>query len=243
MNRIKQYRVAAGLTSISLMVSLCLGILVTDRASAQSAPRGSERTVQSLRPNQAVYPELARYATDFTALARAGRLEPVVGRNAEIRRTIEILSLDTHNNPVLIGESGPSFAEIARGLAQRIATGEVPESLRDKRLFNLSLDALAAKAENSSEFTTRLQAVLADVEDSDGQVILFVDQLHQFVGTYAAPSTTDAVRAALGQHRLHIVGATTSDAYAQYIAGDTLISGLFQPVLVSDGASDADSSG
>src|SRR6266852_5675271 len=169
-NRIKRYRVATWLTSLSLMVSLCLGILVTDRASAQSAP-----------PNQVTYPELARYATDLTELARAGRLEPVMGRNAEISRTISILSRDIHQNPVLIGEAGPGVAAIAQGLALRIATGEVPESLSDKRLFSLSLDALAAQAKNSDEFTARLQAVLAEGESADGQIILFVDQLHQFV--------------------------------------------------------------
>src|SRR6266851_3396619 len=106
-NRIKRYRVAAGLTSLSLMVSLCLGILVTDRASAQSTPGTLQAPDQSARANQAVYPELARYATDLTALARAGRLDPVTGRNTEISRTIEILS-QNHNNPVLIGEPGPS---------------------------------------------------------------------------------------------------------------------------------------
>src|SRR5205814_628502 len=118
----------------------------------------------------------------------------------------------------------------------------VPESLRDKRLFSLSLDALVAQAKNSGEFTTRLQAVLAEVEGANGQVILFVDQLHQFVGTYATPIATDAMRAALAKSRLRIVGATTSNAYAEYIAGDTSISNLFQPVTVSDN-SDADSTG
>jgi len=164
-----------------------------------------------------------------------------MGRNAEISRTIAILSRDIHHNPVLLGEAGPGVAAIAQGLAQRIANGEVPESLSDKRLFSLSLDALAAKAKDSGEFTTRLQAVLAEVESADGQVILFVDQLHQFVGTYAAPIATDAVRAALGRSRMRIVGATTSIAYAEYIASDASISGFFQPVQVSDGVNGADS--
>ncbi len=119
------------------------------RASAQSTPGVSPSTNQSAPPNQVTYPELARYATDLTELARAGRLEPVMGRNAEISRTISILSRDIHQNPVLIGEAGPGVAAIAQGLALRIATGEVPESLSDKRLFSLSLDALAAKAKNS----------------------------------------------------------------------------------------------
>src|SRR6266851_1752318 len=240
-NRIKRYRVATWLTSLSLMVSLCLGILVTDRASAQSTPGVSPSTNQSAPPNQVTYPELARYATDLTELARAGRVEPVMGRNAEISRTISILSRDIHQNPVLIGEAGPGVAAIAQGLGLRIATGEVPESLSDKRLFSLSLDALAAKAKNSDEFTARLQAVLAEVESADGQIILFVDQLHQFVGTYAAPIATDAVRAALGRSRLRIVGATTSIAYAEYIASDASISRFFQPVQVSDGVNGADS--
>src|SRR5438270_2141225 len=241
MNRIKHYRVAAWLTSLSLMVSMCCGILVTDRASAQSAPAVPPGVNQPVRTSQATYPELTRYATDLTALAHEGRLDPVTGRTAEIRRTVEILSLDSRNNPVLIGEAGPDVAEIAQGLAQRIADGDVPESLRNKHLFSLSLDALAAKAKNSSEFTVRLQAVLAEVESADGQIILFVDQLHQYVGTYAAPIATDAVRAALGQSRVRIVGATTPSAYAEYIAGDASISRLFQPVQVSDGTSGADS--
>src|SRR2546421_4188102 len=241
MNRIKQHRVATWLTSLSLVVSLSFGILVTDRASAQSAPNVPQGVNQPVRASQDTYPELTRYATDLTALAHEGRLDPVIGRTAEIRRTVEILSLDSHNNPVLIGEAGPGMAEIAQGLAQRIAAGEVPEGLRNKRLFSLSLDALAAKAKNSSEFTSRLQAVLAEVESADGQVILFVDQLHQYVGTYAEPIATEAMRKALGQGHLRIVGATTSNAYAEYIAADTSVSDLFQPVKVSDVAADADS--
>ncbi|HMJ26419.1 MAG TPA: hypothetical protein VK475_11340, partial [Pyrinomonadaceae bacterium] len=149
MNRIKRSRAATWLTTLALMVSLCLGILVTDQASAQSAP-GAGKPV---RTTEATYPELARYATDLTALARAGRLDPVTGHNAEIRRAISILSQETHNNPVLIGESGPDVAQIAQGLAQRIATGDTPENLQSKRLFSLSLDALAAGAKNSNEFT------------------------------------------------------------------------------------------
>src|SRR6266550_1208249 len=163
MIRTKQYRATTWLTSFSLMVSLCLGILVTDRASAQTASGVPQGADQPVRANQDTYPELARYATDLTALARAGRLEPVVGRNIEISRTVEILSLDIRNNPVLVGEPGLGVAEVAQGLAQRIATGEVPESLRNKRLFSLSLDALVARAKNSKEFTTPLQAVLAEV--------------------------------------------------------------------------------
>src|SRR6267154_1177236 len=237
MNRIKRNRLATWLTSLSLMVSLCAGILVTDKASAQSAQAGLKGTEQSTPANEATYPTLARYATDLTALARKGRLDPVTGRSAEISRTVNILSRDVHSNPVLIGEPGLGVAEIAQGLAQRIVTGDVPESLRTKRLFSLSLDALAAQAKNSSEFTTRLQAVLAEVEGANGQIILFVDQLHQYVGTYASPIATDAMRTALGKSQLRIVGATTSNAYAEYISGDASISKLFQPVTVGDGAS------
>src|SRR5260370_14401997 len=155
-NRIKHYRVARWLPSLSLMVSLCLGILVTDRASAQSTPGVSQSTNQSATANQVTYPDLARYATDLTELARAGRLEPVMGRNAEISRTISILSRDVHQNPVLIGEAGPGVAAIAQGLALRIATGEAPESMSDKSLFSVSLDDMAAYSNNSHVVHARL---------------------------------------------------------------------------------------
>ncbi len=240
MKRIRPYRVAAWLTFFSLLVSLCTGILVGDRASAQSPQGASQPADNSARPNEATYPTLSRYATDLTRQAREGRLKPVTGREAEISRTVEILSRDAHKNPVLMSEPGPGVAEIAQGLAQRIASGGVPESLRGKRLFSLSLDALAAHAKNSSEFTDRLQAVLTEVENSKGQVILFVDQLHQFIGTFAAPLATDIVKAELEHGQLRIVGATTPGAYAEYIAGDKEVSRLFQQVRVDEGRSDAE---
>ena len=217
------------------------GILVGDRASAQSSQGASQPADNSARSSEATYPTLSRYATDLTKQAREGRLESVTGHDAEISRTVEILSSDNaHNNPVLLGEAGLGVAEIAQGLAQRIASGDVPESLRDKRLFSLSLDALAANVKNSGEFTARLQEVFAEVEGAKGQVILFVDQLHQFVGTYANQVATDTVRAALEHGQLRIVGATTPNAYAEYIAGDATVSGLFQQVRVDESGNDAE---
>ena len=166
MNRIKIRRVAACATALSLVASLCAGILVGDRASAQSTQANSRTADQSASAASATYPELSRYATDLTQQASSGLLQPVVGRDAEINRAIEILSRDSHSNPVVIGEAGPGVAEVAHGLAQRIADGDVPESLRDKRLFSLSIDALVDRAKDSNEITARLQAVLAEVDDA-----------------------------------------------------------------------------
>ncbi|HVS81225.1 MAG TPA: S8 family serine peptidase [Pyrinomonadaceae bacterium] len=236
MKRIRPSRVAAWLTCFSLVASLSTGILVGDRANAQSSQGASQLADNSARTSEVAYPTLSRYATDLTKQAREGRLESVIGRDAEISRTVGILSRDTHNNAVLIGESGLITTQIAQGLALRIATSDVPESLRDKSLFSLNLDALAFHAKDSSEFTARLQAILAEVERAKGQVILFVDQLHQFVGTFAAPAASDALRAALERRDLRIVGATSPAAYAEYIADDATVSRLFEQIRVDVGA-------
>ena len=155
MNSIRIRRIAASLTALSLVASLCAGILVGDRAAAQTTQASSRMANRSAgNPN---YPELSRYATDLTEQASSGLLQPVFGRDAEINRALEILSHDTRNNPVVMGEAGPGVAEIAHGLAQRIVSGDVPESLRDKHLFSLSLDALVDHAKDSNEITARLK--------------------------------------------------------------------------------------
>ena len=236
MKRIRPSRVAAWLTCFSLVASLSTGIMVADRANAQSSQGASQLVDKSARTSNATYPMLSRYATDLTKQAGEGRLESVIGRDAEISRTVEILSRDTHKNPLLIGEAGLITTQIAQGLALRIATSDVPESLRDKSLFSLNLDALAFHAKDSSEFTARLQAILAEVERAKGQVILFVDQLHQFVGTFAAPASSDALRAALERRDLRIVGAISPAAYAEYIADDATVSRLFEQIRVDAGA-------
>ena len=184
--------------------------MVGDRANAASPQGLSQPTDKSERSGKASYPTLSRYAIDLTKQARQGQLDPVTGHDIEISRTLEILSGDTDHNPVLVGESGSSTSVIAEGLAQRIASGDVPESLRDKRLFSLSLDALAAHAKNSGEFTARLKAVFAEVESSKGRIILFVDQLHQYVGTYAARIASDMLRDSLEHSHLRIVGGTSA---------------------------------
>ncbi len=242
MNRIKPYRVAAWLTCFSLVASLSTGILVGDRANAQSSPGASQVADNSARTSEPRYPTISRYATDLTKRAREGRLEPVIDHDAEINRTIEVLRRDKHNNPVLIGEGSLLTAQIAQGLALRMASEDVPESLRGTALFSLNLDALAAHAKDSSEFAARLNSVLAEVESAQGRVILFVDQLHQYVGTFATQAVTDSVRGALDSGRVRVIGATTPEAYTEYIAGDTSLSALFQQVRVGEGGNDADAS-
>ena len=195
-------RLGAWLTCASLVVSLCTGILVGDRASAQSRENTSRLSGQSAQSDKAMYPALSRYAADLTGLARAGRLEVVINRDAEINRAVQILSRDTHLNPVLIGEAGLGVAQVAQGLAQRMVSGDVPENLRGKRLFSLSLDALVANVKDTSEFASRLNDVLTEAENSKGEVILFVDQLHQYVGSYASKVATDIWRVCHPRFRL-----------------------------------------
>src|SRR6266516_3742844 len=233
MRPIKRSPITAWVTCFSLAVSLCAGIMVGDRANAASPHVLLQPTDKSERSAKACYPTLSRYAIDLTKQARQGQLDLVTGHDIEINRTLEILSGDMAHNPVLVGESGSSTSIVAEGLAQRIASGDVPESLRDKRLFSLSLDALAAHTKNSGEFTARLKAVFAEVESSKGRIILFVDQLHQYVGTYAARIASDMLRDSLEHSHLRIVGGTSVEAYAEYIAGDAALSALFQQVHVT----------
>src|SRR5258708_17326537 len=235
-------RLGAWLTCASLVVSLCTGILVGDRASAQSRENTSRLSGQSAQSDKAMYPALSHYAADLTGLARAGRLGVVDNRDGEINRDVKILSRDTHMNPVLIGEAGLGVAQVAQGLAQRMVSGDVPESLRGKRLFSLSLDALVANVKDTGEFAARLNDVLTEAENSNGEVILCVDQLHQYVGSYASKVATDSVRSALDKGQLRIVGAASSQAYTEYIPADQTLTHLFQQVSINEKANDADAS-
>ncbi len=183
------------------------------------------------------YDALKKYARDFTAMARAGKLDPVIGRDEEIRRTIQVLSRRTKNNPVLIGEPGVGKTAIVEGLALRIANGDVPEGLKKKTLMSLDLGALIAGAKFRGEFEERLKAVLTEISAAAGEIILFIDELHTLVGAGKAEGTMDAsnmLKPALARGELHCVGATTLDEYRKYIEKDAALARRFQPVLVAE---------
>ena len=180
---------------------------------------------------------LKKYARDLTEVARSGKLDPVIGRDEEIRRTVQILARRTKNNPVLIGQPGVGKTAIAEGLAQRIVNGDVPQALADKALLSLDMGALVAGAKYRGEFEERLKAVLKEVESRDGEVILFIDEMHQLVGagkTDGAMDASNLLKPALARGELRCIGATTLDEYRKYVEKDPALQRRFQPVFVGE---------
>jgi ATP-dependent Clp protease ATP-binding subunit ClpB len=211
------------------------GITKDSVLQALAAVRGSQR-VTSQNP-ESTYQALERYGRDLTELARKGKLDPVIGRDDEIRRVIQVLSRRTKNNPVLIGEPGVGKTAVVEGLAQRIVRQDVPEGLKNKRIVALDMGALVAGAKYRGEFEERLKAVLKEVTDAAGQVVMFIDELHTVVGAGAAEGAMDAanmLKPMLARGELHMIGATTLDEYRKHIEKDAALERRFQPVMVGE---------
>jgi ATP-dependent Clp protease ATP-binding subunit ClpB len=211
---------------------------VTEESLVAAFPtvRGGNRRVTSADPEQ-TYQALERYGVDLTARARDGKLDPVIGRDAEIRRVVQVLSRRTKNNPVLIGEPGVGKTAIVEGLAQRIVAGDVPESLRGKRLVSLDLAAMVAGAQYRGQFEERLKSVLEEIQASNGQIITFIDELHTVVGAGKGEGSMDAgnmLKPMLARGELRMVGATTLDEYREHIEKDPALERRFQPVFVGE---------
>nr|WP_221380846.1 ATP-dependent chaperone ClpB [Actinoplanes polyasparticus] len=229
----------AGLARVGGAVGRALkDVGATEEALVTAFPqvRGGERRVTNADPEQ-TYKALEKYSVDLTALAREGKIDPVIGRDAEIRRVVQVLSRRTKNNPVLIGEPGVGKTAIVEGLAQRIVAGDVPETLRDKKLVSLDLGAMVAGAQYRGQFEERLKSVLEEIRNSNGQVVTFLDELHTVVGAGKGEGSMDAgnmLKPMLARGELRMVGATTLDEYREHIEKDPALERRFQPVVVGE---------
>src|SRR6266852_1236337 len=214
-------------------------------ARAGVTPQNLNAAINALRKGRTAdtssaenaYDALKKYARDLTQAARDGKIDPVIGRDEEIRRTIQVLSRRTKNNPVLIGEPGVGKTAIVEGLAQRIVNGDVPESLQDKKLLALDLGAMVAGAKYRGEFEERLKAVLAEITAAAGEIIVFIDEMHTLVGAGKADGAMDAsnlLKPALARGELHCIGATTLDEYKKHVEKDAALARRFQPVFVNE---------
>src|SRR5919197_943429 len=212
-----------------------LGITRDTLYQALTQVRGSQR-VTSQNP-ESTYEALARYGRDLTDLARKGKLDPVIGRDEEVRRVIQVLSRRTKNNPVLIGDPGVGKTAIVEGLAQRIMAGDVPEGLKGKRVWALDIGALLAGSKYRGEFEERLKAVLEEIKRAEGDIVLFIDELHTIVGAGAAEGAVDAanmLKPMLARGELRAIGATTLDEYRKHVEKDAALERRFQPVYVEE---------
>ncbi len=229
-----------------LAVALAKGTKAGDAlAKAGITPESLNTAIETLRGGRAAhsssaeesYEAMKKYARDLTQVAREGKLDPVIGRDEEIRRTVQILARRTKNNPVLIGEPGVGKTAIAEGLALRIANGDVPDSLKDRRLMSLDMGSLIAGAKYRGEFEERLKAVLDEVKSADGEIILFIDEMHTLVGAGKGEGAMDAsnlLKPALARGELHCIGATTLDEYQKHVEKDPALQRRFQPVFVGE---------
>src|SRR5436190_2123091 len=226
---------ALGKTNAAGQALKAAGVTPEALNSAINDLRGGREAHSASAEN--AYDAMRKYGRDLTQAARDGKLDPVIGRDEEIRRTIQVLSRRTKNNPVLIGEPGVGKTAIVEGLALRILNGDVPESLKDKRLLSLDMGALIAGAKYRGEVEERLKAVLQEVTSAEGSIILFIDEMHTLIGAGKADGAMDAsnlLKPALARGELHCIGATTLDEYRKHVEKDAALARRFQPIFVSE---------